>query len=203
MKVLVAEDDLVSRRLISSYLQKWGYEAVLTTDGAEAWRAFEVGDFPLVITDWVMPEVDGLELIRRIRASGRGGYVFTLLLTAKFQKEDLVRGMEAGADDFLSKPFDRDELRVRLRAAERVVELERQLRAAQAQATAKLQPTAINLAPMPAAQEAEAALREVLENLSQLRGALTDGEPTRLVDQAVERLERIGQCLHRLDAQQA
>ena len=96
-------------------------------DGAEAWRLFEAGDFPIVITDWMMPEVDGLELIRRIRAAQRPGYVYAILLTARSQKEDLVEGMEAGADDFLTKPFDRDELRVRLRAAERIIGLEQSL----------------------------------------------------------------------------
>jgi signal transduction histidine kinase len=112
---------------LQSYLQKWGYEVTAAQDGAEAWRLFEAGDCPIVITDWMMPELDGLELVRRIRTSRRTGYVFTILLTARAQKEDLVQGMEAGADDFLTKPFDRDELRVRLRAAERILELERNL----------------------------------------------------------------------------
>src|SRR5262249_49944633 len=88
---------------------------------------FEEGDFAIVITDWMMPEMDGLELIRRMRGGEHSRYVYVILLTAKSQKEDLVQGMEAGADDFLSKPFDRDELRVRLRAGERVIELERTL----------------------------------------------------------------------------
>jgi signal transduction histidine kinase len=127
MQVLIADDEPVSRRLLQSYLQKWGYEVAAARNGAEAWRLFEAGRFAIVITDWMMPEVDGLELIRRIRASHRPGYVHATLLTAKAQKEDLVEGMEAGADDFLTKPFDREELRVRLRAAERLVTLERDL----------------------------------------------------------------------------
>src|SRR5262249_5312438 len=89
---------------------------------------FQAATFPIVITDWMMPELDGLELIRRIRAANRPGYVHAILLTAKSQKEDLVEGMEAGADDFLTKPFDRDELRVRLRAGERIIRLEQNLR---------------------------------------------------------------------------
>ena len=127
MQVLIADDEPVSRRLLQSYLQKWGYEVTAAQDGAEAWRLFRGGDFPIVITDWMMPEMDGLELVRRIRAAHRPGYVYAILLTARSQKEDLVEGMEAGADDFLTKPFDRDELRVRLRAAERIVELEHSL----------------------------------------------------------------------------
>jgi two-component system NtrC family sensor kinase len=127
MRVLIAEDDPVSRRLLESYLQKWGYSVTAATNGAEAWRHFQEGTFAIVITDWMMPEIDGLELIRRIRAARRNGYTHAILLTAKSQKEDLIEGMEAGADDFLTKPFDRDELRVRLRAAERLIHLEHNL----------------------------------------------------------------------------
>lgn len=127
MRVLIADDDPVSRRLLQSHLQKWGYEVTAAQHGAEAWEVFQTATFPIVITDWMMPELDGLELIRRIRAAHRPGYVHATLLTARAQKEDLVEGMEAGADDFLTKPFDRDELRVRLRAAERIVNLERSL----------------------------------------------------------------------------
>jgi signal transduction histidine kinase len=127
MHVLIADDDPVSRRLLQSHLLKWGYEVAAGQNGAEAWNLFEAGAFPIVITDWMMPEVDGVELIRRIRAAARPAYVHAILLTARSQKEDLVAGMEAGADDFLTKPFDRDELRVRLRAAERVVRLEHSL----------------------------------------------------------------------------
>jgi DNA-binding response OmpR family regulator len=129
MKVLIADDDPVSRKLLQSYLQKWGCEVTSAQDGAEAWSCFQRDEFPVVITDWMMPELDGLELVRRIRSGPRSRYVYLILLTAKGQKEDLVEGMDAGADDFLTKPFDRDELRVRLRAGERIVALEQQLRA--------------------------------------------------------------------------
>lgn len=138
MKVLIADDDPVSRKLLQNYLQKWGCEVTSAEDGAEAWSCFQRDEFPVVITDWMMPELDGLELIRRIRSGLHGSYVYLILLTAKGQKEDLVEGMDAGADDFLTKPFDRDELRVRLRAGERIVELEQQLRATR-QALAELQ----------------------------------------------------------------
>jgi DNA-binding response OmpR family regulator len=129
MRTLIAEDELVSRRLLSSYLEKWGHEVVAVESGVEAWKLFQEADFHLVLTDWMMPEMDGLELIRRIRASRRSQYVYAILLTARSHKEDLVRGMESGADDFVSKPFDRDELRVRIRAGERIVQLERDLAA--------------------------------------------------------------------------
>ena len=102
MQVLIADDEPVSRRLLESYLQKWGYEVAAAPNGAEAWRLFQGAAFAIVITDWMMPEMDGLELIRRIRAAQRPGYVHATLLTAKTQKEELVEGMEAGADDFLT-----------------------------------------------------------------------------------------------------
>jgi sigma-B regulation protein RsbU (phosphoserine phosphatase) len=124
MKVLLAEDDVVSAHVLQDFLEKWGHEVIAAEDGAEAWRLFQEHDIALVITDWIMPNLDGLELVRRIRATPRPGYVYVILLTAKARKEDTVRGMEAGADDFLTKPFDRDELRARLRAGERVVKLE-------------------------------------------------------------------------------
>lgn len=137
MRILIAEDEPVSRRLLQSYLQKWGHEVVVTTNGLEAWQMFEQGEFPLVITDWMMPEMDGVDLIRRIRQSERSFHVYILLLTARSQKEDVVEGMESGADDFVTKPFDRDELRVRLRVGERVSALERKL-AEQTQELAEL-----------------------------------------------------------------
>lgn len=124
MKLLIADDEAISRRLLQNYLEKWGHEVVVAQNGADAWKLFEAGEFPIVISDWVMPEMDGVELIRRIRASSHPGYVYAILLTSKSQKEDIVEGMEAGADDFVTKPFDRDELRVRLRAGQRVIELE-------------------------------------------------------------------------------
>jgi two-component system, NtrC family, sensor kinase len=130
MKVLIADDEPISRKLLQSYLQKWGCEVTSAENGEQAWSFFQRDEFPVVITDWMMPELDGVELVRRIRSGPRSGYVYVILLTAKGQKEDLVAGMDAGADDFLTKPFDRDELRVRLRAGERIVALEQQARTA-------------------------------------------------------------------------
>jgi len=129
MRILIAEDALVSRRLLQQCLQQWGYDVAVATNGAEAWQLFSAQDvhFPIVISDWMMPEMDGLDLIRRIRASSGSTYVYTILLTAKSEREDVVAGMEAGADDFLGKPFDREELRVRLRAGKRIVRLEQTL----------------------------------------------------------------------------
>lgn len=127
MKVLIADDDPVSRRLLQNYLQKWGHEVVATVNGAEAWRHLQVESFPVVISDWMMPEMDGLQLVGQIRAHPRPGYTYIILVTERSQKEDVVTGIEAGADDFVTKPFDRDELHARVRTGERIVTLERRL----------------------------------------------------------------------------
>ena len=129
MRVLVAEDEPMARKVLERYLQQWGYEFQLAEDGEEAWSLFQQGDYHIVITDWMMPRMDGIELVRRIRKSELADCVYTLLLSARSHKEDLVEGMEAGADDFVSKPFDRDELRVRLQEGERIVRLGRELAA--------------------------------------------------------------------------
>lgn len=127
MHVLIADDDDLSRDLLERYLRRWGYEVVAAANGAEAWRLSRQREFRMVITDWTMPELDGLELIRRIRESEQASYVYTILLTGRSEKEDIVDGMEAGADDVITKPFDRDELRARVRAGARILDLERRL----------------------------------------------------------------------------
>ncbi len=127
MKVLIAEDDSISRRLLQMHLEKWGHQPAVAANGLRAWDLFSADDFPIVISDWQMPEMDGLELLRRIRATARPHYVYFILLTALSEKADVVKGMEAGADDFIAKPFDREELRVRIRAGERILQLEQSL----------------------------------------------------------------------------
>ncbi len=127
MKILIAEEERVSRRLLESRLKKWGYEVTAAKDGKEAWEIFQKEHFPMVISDWMMPEMDGLELLRRIRSSKRPGYVYTILLTARTEKEDILAGMESGADDFITKPFDKDELLARLKVGLRITDLERDL----------------------------------------------------------------------------
>jgi signal transduction histidine kinase len=127
MKVLVAEDSMMMQRLLLRSLEKWSYEVSVAGDGEQAWDLFQRDHYPLVLTDWMMPRMDGLELTRRIRASGQPGYVYIILLTARTEKEDLVTAMDAGADDFLTKPFDQEELRVRVREGERIILLERAL----------------------------------------------------------------------------
>lgn len=127
MRVLIADDDPIFRRLLERTLQQWGYEVTSARDGVEAWRFFQERDYPLVITDWIMPGMDGIELVRRIRTAPRPGYVYVLLLAASSQRREVIEGLSAGADDFVSKPFDRDELHVRLRTGERIIHLEKTL----------------------------------------------------------------------------
>ncbi|MFG0297590.1 MAG: PP2C family protein-serine/threonine phosphatase [Maioricimonas sp. JB045] len=128
MRVLVVDDDPISLRLIQANLEKWGgYEVTTARDGREAWELLQGEAFPLLITDWLMPELNGVDLVRRVRAADRAEYTYIILQTAKSEMTDLVEGMEAGADDFLSKPIDLNELRVRVRAGERIVRLEREL----------------------------------------------------------------------------
>jgi two-component system cell cycle response regulator len=127
VKILVAEDDPVSRRLLEVTLSKWGYEVVTCVDGQAAWDALKAPDAPqLVILDWMMPRLDGLQVCRNVRNPAERPaepYVYIILLTAKSQKTDMVTGLEAGADDYLTKPFDAQELRMRLRAGRRILDL--------------------------------------------------------------------------------
>ena len=127
MRILIAEDEQATRMRLERNLEKMGYQPTVAENGVQAWELFQEGDFALVLTDWMMPEMDGLELVRRIRASQRDAYTYVIILTAKSETSEIVEGMEAGADDFVAKPFDRNELRVRVRAGERIVQLERSL----------------------------------------------------------------------------
>ena len=127
MKILIVEDEQFSRTMLCGYVKKLGHQVFEAVDGDEAWRILQSEDIPLVITDWVMPGTDGLTLIQKIRTTVHRCYVYIILVTAKTEKRDVVEGIMAGADDFLTKPYDVDELRVRVRAGERIVQLEERL----------------------------------------------------------------------------
>jgi PleD family two-component response regulator len=129
MKILVAEDEMVSRELLASLLTKWGYEVVSVADGDEAWRMFqEQDDLRIAILDWMMPGVDGITLCKRIRdKQEESGYIYTIILTARDDKEDALAGLAAGADDYITKPFNTEELRSRIKIGKRIVDLERTL----------------------------------------------------------------------------
>jgi phosphoserine phosphatase RsbU/P len=128
MRILIAEDETISRRVLESTLTKWGYEVVATCDGNEAWEELRrEAPPPIAILDLMMPGMDGLEVCRKTRQRPFGTPLYIILLTAKTSKEDIVSGLDAGADDFVAKPFDNDELRSRLRAGIRVIELHQKL----------------------------------------------------------------------------
>jgi diguanylate cyclase (GGDEF)-like protein len=124
-RVLVAEDDAMFRRILQSWLENWGYRVMIAEDGARAWEILQHEVPPqLLILDWMMPAINGLELCRKVRDRNQVPYQYILLATAKDAKQDLVRGLEAGADDYLTKPFDKSELQARLRACNRILTLQ-------------------------------------------------------------------------------
>ena len=128
MKVLIADDSIVSRHLLNATLTKWGYDVVLACDGHQAWDILQEADAPnLAILDWMMPGMTGLEVCRRVRQCNRQPQTYILLLTSKGLKEDLIQGIESGADDYLVKPFDQHELNVRLRSGTRWIKLQTEL----------------------------------------------------------------------------
>jgi two-component system, cell cycle response regulator len=133
LRVLIAEDEPVSRRLLQGTLTRWGYDVLVARDGQEAWDLFCSDEDPprLAILDWMMPNMDGPEVCQRIRKEGREEYTYIVLLTAKNRKENLIEGLDAGADDYITKPFDSDELEVRVRAARRIIDLQSKLLNAQ------------------------------------------------------------------------
>lgn len=125
MKVLIAEDEIVSRRLLESALPRWGYDVITATDGEEAWTLLQEPDAPtIMVLDWLMPRLDGVEICRRIRAHPRLSSVYIILLTSRAAVEDVVQGLEAGANDYITKPFDAAELRARMQVGVRVVNLQ-------------------------------------------------------------------------------
>jgi phosphoserine phosphatase RsbU/P len=125
VKVLIAEDEIVSRRLLESALPRWGYDIITATDGEEAWTLLQESDAPtILVLDWLMPRLDGVEICRRIRAHPRLSSVYIILLTSRTAVEDVVQGLEAGANDYMTKPFDAAELRARMQVGVRVVNLQ-------------------------------------------------------------------------------
>jgi DNA-binding response OmpR family regulator len=130
VRILIAEDDLVSRRMLEATLLRWGYEVVVTSDGLAAWQALQEKDAPrMAILDWMMPGLDGIDICRKARARSTSEPPYVILLTAKGSKTDIVSGLQAGADDYIVKPFDRDELRARVQAGVRILSLQASLTA--------------------------------------------------------------------------
>jgi len=128
MKILIAEDDFTSRNILTAVLKKWGFDPVVTEDGRAAWDVLQQPDAPpLILLDWNMPGMDGLEICRRLREIGSSNPPYVILLTARGEKGDIVQGLEAGATDYVSKPYDNEELQARIRVGQRMLELQSHL----------------------------------------------------------------------------
>ncbi len=127
MRILIADDDRIPLSLLRFQLEQWGHTVLAAENGAQAWELFQNHDFQVVITDWEMPVLTGIELIRNIRATDRVGYVSVILLTSKSEQESVVTGLVTGADTYLTKPVDPNELQARLRPSQRIIDLEQRL----------------------------------------------------------------------------
>lgn len=128
MKILIAEDETIQRRLLESLLTGWGHEVAVATNGTQAWAMLQGENRPdLTILDWMMPGMDGLRVCAELRKDSSQTYVYIVLLTARNRKQDLLQALDAGADDYLVKPFDAQELKARLKAGKRILDLQEQL----------------------------------------------------------------------------
>jgi len=149
MKILIAEDEYITRLMVQVSLEKWGYRVDCVSDGNEAWEALQKPDAPqIAILDWEMPGLDGVEVCRRVKELEKETPIYVILLTGRDSRNDILRGFDMGADDYMTKPFDDNELRARVRVAERLVHIQ------------------ISLA------ESVDELRYVLDQMESLQGAL-------------------------------
>ncbi len=129
MKIMIAEDDLTSRIMLKAVLSKWDYEVLAMADGDEAWVAMQQDDAPqLLILDWIMPGMNGPELCQKLRDQGRANTLYIIMLTSKSERKDIIAGLEIGADDYITKPYDNDELRARIDVGKRMIGLQTKLR---------------------------------------------------------------------------
>lgn len=132
MRILIAEDDFTSRNILASIVKKWGYNPVVTEDGQAAWDALQQPDAPkLLLLDWNMPIIDGLEVCRRLREIDSSDPFYIILLTGRGEKDDIVKGLDAGANDYIIKPYDNAELRARVKVGQRMLDLQSSLLEAQ------------------------------------------------------------------------
>lgn len=128
MKILLAEDEPVTQQLIKAQLEQWNYDVYCANNGAEAWELLDGASAPkLALLDWKMPKMTGLEVCQKLRSLSSGSYVYVILLTALTEKTHVVQGLEAGADDYITKPCNQSELRLRLMTGQRILNLEAEL----------------------------------------------------------------------------
>lgn len=128
MKLLIAEDEYTTRLTVQVILEQWGYRVDSVEDGAAAWKVLQSSDGPqIAILDWEMPGIDGVELCNRVKMLERDTPIYVIMLTGRDAKDDILKGFDAGADDYMTKPFDENELRARVRVAERLVSIQEEL----------------------------------------------------------------------------
>ena len=128
MQVMIADDDALSRKVLEDSLLSWGYDVLVTKNGEEAWEVLSQPNHPnLIILDWMMPGYDGVDICRMLRRREGSRYTYVILLTSRDSRKDLVIGLESGVDDYITKPFDPEELKYRLRIGERIVALEERI----------------------------------------------------------------------------
>jgi DNA-binding response OmpR family regulator len=123
MNILVADDDIVFRDVLAERLERWDFKVSVADNGADTWNMLKSGKFRLLLCDWMMPGIDGVSLCRKIRSTRINGYIYIIMLSAKDEKKDTIEGLEAGADDYITKPFEWNELRSRIRSGERILSL--------------------------------------------------------------------------------
>jgi len=181
MKILLVEDSYIERTKLGCFLRDWGFDHVAVGSGTEAVKLLEGPNPPdLALLDWVLPGLDGMDVLRRIRKLSQGSYIYTVMLTAKSQKQDRLTAMEAGADDYLSKPVDPAELRSRIVVGQRILELQQSLRFA---ATHDFLTTLLNRSEIVAALEREVA-----------RGA-RDDKPASIILADIDHFKRVNDTL--------
>jgi diguanylate cyclase (GGDEF)-like protein len=181
MKILLVEDSYIERRKLGAYLNDWGLEHVGVGSGTEAVKLLEASDPPdLLVLDWLLPGLDGIDVLRRIRKLGPENYIYTIMVTAKSQKQDRLIAMEAGADDYLSKPVDPTELRSRIMVGKRILDLQQSLRFA---ATHDFLTNLLNRSEILAALDREFA-----------RGG-REGKPTTVVLGDIDHFKRVNDTL--------
>ena len=128
MRILIAEDDITSRLVLQTVLEKWDYEVISTCDGEEAWELMQLPNAPrLAVLDWEMPKLDGVALCKKLRELDVSIPLYLILLTSRAESEDIVLGLDAGADDYISKPFNKEELKARVSVGRRMIELQEKL----------------------------------------------------------------------------
>ncbi len=193
MDILIADDDFYASKFVEKTLSDMGHRVHVVENGLEAWEVFQREPVRMVISDWMMPEMDGPTLCRKIRSSDRAQYVYIILLTAKETKEDAVLGLESGADDYVVKPFDPSELRARVQAGERIIELEDERRNAHMQLLQSEKMASIGQLAAGVAHEINNPMGFILSNLVSLEkyvNKLTDFIQAQ--DEVVKDLDEVG-----------